>query len=643
LARGEWSSEAVIRFGDGFEFDRGTLELRQRETPIKLERIPCAVLLLLLERNGELVTRAEIIERVWGKDVFVDADNGINVAIRKIRLAIGDNPEQPQYLQTLTGRGYRFIAPVEPPAAVVDKPPPEPSHPDLLPPEPSAEPTTSRFFPRRSIAGIVVLACIAFGVYFAWSRVHVRESDAQGRVMLAVLPFENLTGDPAQEYFSDGLTEEMITQLGKLDPQRLGVIARTSVMHYKHTTQGFSQIAGELGVHYILEGSVRRDAEKVRITAQLIQVKDQTHLWAHEYDREMKDLLALQEDIARQVAEQTRLVLDRNAPAVRGAAGARSPEAVAAHDLYLKGKYCWNKRTTEGLQQAGDYFAQAVAVDPAYAEAYAGLASSYALLGAYLAAPAQYMPKARAAAQRAIELDPGLPEAHAALGWIEENYEWNWAGAEREFQRAIELDPNYATGHHWYAEYLAWRGRFDEALRESDIARQLDPLSLIIASDHGAILYYSRRYQQAIDQCRKVLDVEPSFPRAHIIVFAYAQMAKFPEALADIAQLQQSDDAARLWVMQAYVYGKMGETAEAEKAIEHLERASRNGSLDPAILAVAYLGVGANEKALNSLEEAYLRHSNVLTTLRVDPVFDPVRSNPRFIELLRKVGLDESK
>ena len=250
MARGEWSSEAVIRFGDGFEFDRETLELRQRENPIKLERIPSAVLLLLLERNGALVTRAEIIERVWGKDVFVDADNGINVAIRKIRLAIGDNPEEPRYLQTLTGRGYRFIAAVEPPVPVViDKPPPEAERPNFLT-QPSQLPAhaAARSRALRWIVGIFVLLCIALAAFYAWPRVRGREADPQGRVMLAVLPFENLTGDPAQEYFSDGLTEEMITQLGRIDPQHMGVIARTSVMHYKHSTLGFSKIASDLEV-----------------------------------------------------------------------------------------------------------------------------------------------------------------------------------------------------------------------------------------------------------------------------------------------------------------------------------------------------------------------------------------------------------
>jgi len=331
----------------------------------------------------------------------------------------------------------------------------------------------------------------AAGAYVEWSRGWLRPQPPTGRTMLAVLPFENLTGDAGQDYFSDGLTEEMIAQLGRLDREHLGVIARTSVMRYKHGQQQLEQIAKELGVQYVLEGSVRRDSDKVRITAQLVQMRDQTRVWARQYDRELSSLLILQGEIAQEIADEIHLALGNDHQRIAvDRTRAVSPSSYETYDLYLKGRYFWNKRTRQGLQQAIEYFQQAVTKDTNYARAYAGLADSYALMTSYgFASPHEFMPKARAAALRALQIDDSLAEAHTSLALITENYDWDWQTAEKEFRRAIELDPNYATAHHWYAEHLTWLGRFPEALRESERARQLDPLSLIIATDYGAILY----------------------------------------------------------------------------------------------------------------------------------------------------------
>jgi TolB-like protein/Tfp pilus assembly protein PilF len=352
-------------------------------------------------------------------------------------------------------------------------------------------------------------------------------------MMLAVLPFENLTGDAAQEYFSDGLTEEMITQIGKLDPHYLGVIARTSVMHYKNTVTPLSQIGDELKVQYVLEGSVRRDPEKVRITAKLVKVADQSPAWTREYDRDLTDLLALERDIAHDIAAEIQLTLEEG----RGAVAGMTPQAFHAYDAYLKGRYYWNKRTIEDLREAIRQFEESIAADPGEARAYAGLADCYLVLPGYEMAPqALYVSKARTAALKALELNENLAEAHTSLALLMVNDDWDWTAAEREYLQAIELNPNYATAHHWYAELLMWTGRFDEALHESERARLLDPLSLIIAADNGVILLFSRRYDLAEKKLASVLELEPNFPRAHMIRFVYTETGAFDKALADIAR-----------------------------------------------------------------------------------------------------------
>jgi TolB-like protein/Tfp pilus assembly protein PilF len=457
--------------------------------------------------------------------------------------------------------------------------------------------------------------------------------------MLAVLPFENLTGDNGQDYFSDGLTEEMIAQLGRLDPQRVGVIARTSVMHFKHSQEQLDQI--ELGVQYVLEGSVRRDSEKVRISAQLIQVKDQTHVWARQYDRELSSLLALQGEIAQEIANGIQLTIVDPKQIDSAHHASLSPEAYEAYDLYLKGRYFWNKRTTQGFQHAIEYFRQAIAKDPNYARANAGLADSYALISGYSLAPQnEFMAKARAAARRAVELDDRLAEAHASLALITENYDWDWQNAEKEYRRAIELDPNYATAHHWYAECLALLGRFDEAFAEIAHARQLDPLSLIIATDNGAILYFSRQYDRAIEQFRAVLDMEPNFPRAHMLAFVYVGKGSYAQAIADLEKWRRIDNTPYTWAAQAYVYGRWGQQEQARHALRKFEELSQKRQVDPEPgLLAAYVGMGDKDRVFAMFEKACAERSNVLDSLKVEPNYDPLRSDPRFQDLLRRVGL----
>ena len=629
-----------VRFGRVFELDFRAYELRRSGRALKLERIPMELLLVLVERRGELVTREQIVERVWGPEVFVDVDNSVNTAIRKLRLVLRDDPEKPRFIQTVTGKGYRFIAPVEEdaPSDVARSPAPVseagPQPRDRPQGEGPGIPATSPSSRHRLIVLGLALALIAGAVYLQQPRARL----LRRRRMLAVLPFANLTGDPAQDYFSDGLTEEMIGRLGNLDPQGLAIIARTSVMQYRDRPS-LDRIGRELGVDYVLEGSVRRDADRVRISAQLIQMSDQTHLWSRQYDRELSSLVAVQEEIAQAVADQIQLTLEPGNRA--GAPALLSPEGYEAYDLYLKGRYFWNLRTADGFERAVAYFARAAEKDPAYARSYSGLADAYALMSTYdLGSPMELMPKARSAAIRALDLDDRLAEAHTSLALIREQFDWDWKSAEKEFRRAIELGPNYATAHHWYAEFLAFQGRFREALVESERASRLDPLSLIISTDHATIRYFAGQPDRAIDEFRSVLEREPRFLKANMVVWPYLQKGMYSEALAQVEKWRSIADETWSWAAQVCVYERLGRHAEARQALERLERWGRDRPADPMpMLPVAYIGVNEKEKALDSLEKLFRERSSVIATLKVDPFYDPLREDSRFQNILRRAGL----
>jgi len=637
----------ILRF-DTYELRPRTRELYKQGIRLKLRPQPFQVLKVLVEREGDIVTREELRELLWSAETFVDFEHGLNTSIKELRGVLSDSASEPRYIETLPKLGYRMIVPVE-----VDEVPPllaSIGQPGAGAPAGSMGRVVAPGWAPRELGvrrwamllGILLVLFAALAGYSQWSRSRVRLQPTGGRLMLAVLPFENLTGDAGQEYLSDGLTEEMIAQLGRLNPGHLGVIARTSVMHYKNNQIPIGQISRELGVQYVLEGSVRRDVDKVRISAQLIQAKDQTHLWAKQYDRELSNLLTLQAEIVQEIANEIQLVIGDPKRIDSTHQASLSREAYEAYDLYLKGRYFWNKRTTQGFQHAIEDFQQAIAKDPTYARGYAGLADSYALMSSYSLAPQnEFMPKARAAAQRAVELDDMLAEAHTSLALIKENYDWDWQTAEKEYRRAIQLDPNYVTGHHWYAEYLAYQGRFNEAFAESDRARQLDPLSLIIATDNGAILYFSRQYDRAIERFRAVLDMEPNFPRAHLLVFAYVQKGLFADALADIEKWRRIEDVPGSWAIQAYVCGRSGQWGEARRALEKLLRLNGRQQMDPAAIALAYVGMDNKDEAFAWLQKAYSEHSNALTTLKVDPIYDPLRGDPRFQELVRRVRLDQ--
>jgi TolB-like protein/DNA-binding winged helix-turn-helix (wHTH) protein len=636
----------LYEFGE-FRLDPQNRVLRRGREPLSLTPKAFDVLLVLLRESDRVVTKDELMKAVW-PDSFVEESN-LTQTVFMLRKALGETLER-RYILTSQGKGYRIAVEVR---TVSNGGAPEPTPEDpssssatdsLSEAAPDLAPAKRRERPLRwmgliAAAGLVLTLIVATGIWFTRSR--DRAPQHSDRIMLAVLPFDNLTGDPGQEYFSDGLTEEMITELGQLDPEHLGVIGRTSVMVYKQNPKGLDQIGRELGVQYVLEGSVRRDSSNVRITAQLIQVKDQTHVWARQYDRELKNLLAVQSEIAQEVTDEITLTLgnQRAATAANRPAVTRARTSYEAYDLYLEGRYFWNKRTDVGFRTAAEYFQQAIAKDPNYAQAYAGLADTFGLMSTwYLAPQSEFMPKARAAALKALALDETLAEAHTSLALVGENYDYDWRTAEKEFQRAIQLNPDYPTAHQWYAECLSWQGRFDEAFAEMERARRLDPVSLIIASDYSKMLYYSRQYDRAIAEGRIVNAMSSSAEKNATISSSYLQQGEFAKALTE---LHGPEDDAWIWAMRSYVYGRWRQKRQIQHALAKFEQ------LAPPLAfyrmyesLIAYAGSGENdEKVFALLQEAYRERSPALTLIKVDPLYDPLRNDPRFQELLRQVGL----
>ena len=648
----------VVKFGDGFELDRNSYELRRAGRALKLERIPLDILLLLVERKGQLVTREDIIAKIWGKDVFLDTDSSINGAIRKIRQALKDDSENPVFVQTVTGKGYRFIAavieagvPAEVPVGdtagvpVVDGsvkklgPARTIVHETHAPPVPgqlrqrSSKPWPLVF----SLAALLVIVLFA-GIY-EW-RLRDRALPAsENRVMLAVLPFANLSNDPEQEYFSDGLTEETITDLGELNPERLGVIARTSAAAYKHTNKTIAQIGRELGVDYILEGSVRRELGSARITAQLIRVKDQVHLWAHNYDRETGGLLAVQNELGRAIAQQVQVKLSTLYGVRLVNKYAPNPEA---YELYLKGRFYLKQRTFDAMDKSIDYFQRAIKQDPGFALAYAGLADSY--LARATGSPQEFDPKAKAAASRALELDDDIAEAHAALGAEKADFEYDWPGAEREFKRALELNPNLADAHFRYAwTYLTPLGKSDQAISEMKKALKLDPFSRMDNTVFGLTYFYARIYDQAEEQFKKAIELDPDFFVTYYhFAWLYSQKGEYLNAICEFTKgrlLSGDDGVVKNAASQDLALKKAFAAKGAAGFWEQLLKSREIGEFDA---PQVYARLGDKEKALKGLERNYEERATLGTLLNVDPAFDSLRSDQRFVDLVRRMGLTPS-
>jgi TolB-like protein/tetratricopeptide (TPR) repeat protein len=452
--------------------------------------------------------------------------------------------------------------------------------------------------------------------------------------MLAVLPFQNLSGDASQEYFADGLTEEMIVRLGELGGSQLGVVARSSSMAYKSTTKDIGQIGSELDVDYILEGSVRRDGHQVRVTVQLIRVENQTHLWANSYDRELTHAIGVQEEVAREVAQRIRVSL--------ASAGALAvPLNPLANDAYLQGRYFWNQYTEDGFGKAASYFEKAVTADPNFAAAWSGIADSYAfLIITNVLRPQEGWPKVRHATQKAIELDPTLSDGRLSVA-IFESHMWNWKPAESEHQKSIALNPSNAKAHRFYAVYLGALGRHQEAIRETNRARELDPFSVIASAEVVRTLYYSRRWEQAVEGAHKAELLDPDYPRMHFwLGRVYAQMGKFSEAIAEAERSGPTDSVIRLTEL-AYARARAGDTAEAKALLQNLQQRAERAYVPAYDFAIIHTALGENEHALAWLQKAYNEHAWALYVLGVEPRLDPLRSDSRFQSLLSKVGLKQ--
>jgi len=629
------SAAASLRFGV-FVLDLETGELRnQSGVLIKLQPQPAKVLVLLASRPGQLVTREEIQQQLWQGETFVDYEHGVNFCIKQIRAALGDDAQAPRYVETLPRRGYRFIAPVERPEEKLKEESDEPAPPVKLAPEPPANPQTRRY--SILIASLTTAVVLVVAAYLAWQRWGAQAPPPAGKIMLAVLPFENLSASPEQDYFSDGLTEEMITQLGRLHPQRLGVIARTSAMTYKGGKKDVSQIGHELGVSYVLEGSVRRDGDQLRITAQLIQVRDQSHLWAETYDRHVRDILAIQQEVAGRIARSLAVELLPSEQSAFAPSSVRSPEA---YDAYLKGRYLWNKGTGESLKQSIEYFEQAVGQDPNFALAYAGLADAYHLLATFSILPSREVyPKAKAAALKALELDDSLSEAHTTLGSALFRFDWNWAAAEKSFRRALELNPSSAIAHHDYAWYLVALGRFEEGIAEIKRAQALDPLSPRANVDIGWVYIRTRRFDEAIAHIRRLLEFEPNSVGAqHCLEQAYMHQGQYDQALAEarknLAPLGRSpEEVAALSRSDA----AQGMRTVLRWRLERLQESARQRYVSPNSMAALYAVLDEKDQAFEWLERAYQERDPALVSLKVDPVYDNLRVDRRFAELVRRL------
>jgi len=641
--------QETIHF-EGFELDPGAFELRRDGQLIKLERIPLQLLLLLAENRQRLVTREEILRVIWGENVFVDADNSINTAVRKARQALKDDPENPRFLRTVPGKGYRFTAEVKtvnstvsPGGLAAD----EQMHQESLTPANDAAGVSSPSRNKWTILTLIAVLVVVGAVLMLHPRPNAPPQPSTRKAMLAVLPFVNLSGNPGEDYLADGMTEEIITQLGGLDPNRLGVIARTSSMQYKGAAKSAAQVAHELGVDYVLEGSVRWNDQRVRVTAQLIQASDQTHLWAADFDRDPGDVLRLQSDLALAISSKIELTLS---PPVRARLADAPPVNAAAHDAYLLGLHDLDLRTKSSIERSIAEFQNAIALDPQYASAHAALARAYSLAPVVRAmTPIEAMPKARDSALRAIELDPGLASGHSTLGFVKAHYEFDWPGAEREYLRALALNPNDAYARFFYSNsYLSPLGRHAQAIEEMRKAVAIDPFSAPVQGFLGRTYIWARQYDQALEQFQKVAEMFPGFAIDHErLAQLFAFMGRFDQAIAEDtrARLLSGENEKSALAKEAklrHAWTTQGAPGYW-KALVELSQMPENppeAYNSPFGTAILYAQLGDKAQALNALEQAYEQRSLAMTEINIEPAFDSIRGEPRFKALLQRVRLE---
>jgi TolB-like protein/Flp pilus assembly protein TadD len=579
-------SHSTFRFGE-FELDISAYELRRGGQPVHLERQPMDLLILLVERHRQLVWRADIVKRLWDPGVFVDVDMGVNTAIRKLRQALRDSRESPAFVETISGKGYRFIASVTTPAA-------------------TTAPQTS--------------------------------AQLESRVMLAVLPFENFSQDPDLEYFSDGLTEETISYLGRMNPERMGVIARTSSMAYKRTSKSVREIGAELGVDYILESSARREDNRVRITSQLIRVEGQTHVWASTYDRDVTSVLAIQRELSIAIARHVGLQL---LPERLSALARRQTEKVEAYDLYLRGRYFWNQLSAATTKRAMEYYRSATEQDPEYALAWSGMADAYTASPINAdTSPLQVWPRARDAVTHATAFGPSLPEVQTSLGLFKFWLDWDWVAAEAAFRKSIMLDPSYSLAHRFLGIVLSHMARHEEASMAIRQARDLDPFSATNHALSAQVAFAARDYSGAVQFAQQAIAIDPEF------WIGYLQLAQAYEQLGnpDLA-LNALNDAGRFsggnskaMALRGYICAKLGKTKEAHEVLGTLEAVSRERYVPPYATALVHVGLGQHDAALDWLERAYDAHDVHWVFTPVDPKWDPFRGDVHFADLIKRCG-----
>ena len=640
----------IFRFGP-FEAKPRAQELSKNGTPLRLRGQPFAILELLLNRAGEVVTREEIRQKLWPADTFVDFEHGLNTSIKKLRQALCDSATEPRYIETIPRLGYRFIAPVE---ATVEPKAKKPTGVETVAEEDSKGPVSKVGGGRPRLhlflaPAVLVLAAAAlvfnmagartrlFALFRSTKNASVAVASAPKPLpSIAVLQLQNLSNNSAEDYFADGMTDELTTDLAQFGSLR--VISRTSAMHYKGASKTAPEIGRELGVDTLIEGTVQRVGDRVRIRVQLIDSASDRHLWARSYDHDLKDVLALQSSAARDIAEE---VEGKVVPPPANAPLNLHPVKPEAYEAYLKGRYFWNKRTEDGLKKSIEYFEQAISQDPKFAAAYAGLADSYSILGSDVLPARVASAKAHVAATKALELDPAIAEGHAELGLVEFYYDWDWTRSEQEFRRAIELNPNYATAHQWYGYYLAAMGRFPEALEEAGKAQQIDPLSLSINTTLAGRYRDLHQYAQAIDLNRRTLEMDPNFMPAHIALGAtYEDQGNWSQAISEYQQavaISQNNPIALASLGSAY--GHLGDQAAARKMIARLQEASKHHYVSAFDMATVFAGIGDPDSAFHWLEKAYAQRESQMAFLNITHRMDPLRSDPRFADLLRRMGL----
>jgi TolB-like protein/DNA-binding winged helix-turn-helix (wHTH) protein/Flp pilus assembly protein TadD len=626
---------------ESYEIDFRTGELRKYGVRIRLQTQPLKVLEMLMEHRGNVVTREVLKRKLWPGDTFGDFDHGLNKAINKIREALADSALNPRFVETIARRGYRFIPAVtelDEPTGILEVTSgaskvevKDVDQESAGKPAPSQ--TVPRIFPWKLAGGVLVLLVAAF---LLWKLLSMAHHPAEIR-SLAVLPLENLSSDVSQEYFADGMTDELITALGTINGLR--VISRSSVMLYKHAVKPLPEIARELKVDAVVEGTVLRSGQQVRITAQLIRAAVDEHIWSQSYQGDLQDTLEFQDKVAHGIADRIRATLNSQGHAFLESAKLVNPDA---HDAYLRGRYFWNKRTEQGLRTAITYFEEAIAKDPNYAQAYSGLADSYALLGDWeygVLTPNEAFPKAKAAAAKALVLDDTLGEAHASLAFCLDLFNWDWKSAELEFKRAIDLSPSYATAHQWYAWHLIVTGRNEQGLNELKKAEALDPLSLIISADIADALVVAHRYQESIQQSRRTMEMDPSFAMAHYqLGQAFVQLRDYDQAIRELQQAIELSRGNPLGTSQlGFVYALSGRRNAALRILDDLKNRSNHEPSSAADIALVYAGLNERDQAFAWLGKAYVERFNPSILLR--PAFDVLRSDPRFQDLLRRLGL----